>query len=148
VPYLLIALAVYAEAEIMANTNPSQLLPSGQLHFCFFFTSFALFFNFLEKIISNKSYFGFFFLFLKNRANRQVHRVENMGHNERRQGACWYSQGFWRLCQHGPWRRYWIVSHNELSFSDFPFFPFSFRVLINICKTPLFVEMWRFFFFT
>jgi len=69
-----------------------------------------------------------------------------MGHNERRQGACWYSQGFWRLCQHGPWRRYWIVSHNELSFSVFPFFPFSFRVLINKCKTPLFVEMWRFFF--
>lgn len=43
------------------------------------------------------------------RVDRPVHRVEDMGDNEGRQGARRDSEGIWCLRQHGSGRRHWIV---------------------------------------
>lgn len=43
------------------------------------------------------------------RVNRPVHRIQNLGHNEGRQGARRHSSGLRCICKHGPWRRHWIV---------------------------------------
>lgn len=67
----------------MAN-NPSQLLPSG---FDFTPFPFSTLSYFLNKINRKVSIFCFFF----GRVNRPVHRVEDMGDNEGRQGARWDS---------------------------------------------------------
>lgn len=48
------------------------------------------------------------------RADWSVHRVENMGDNERGQRACWNPKGIRCLREYGSGRRHWIV--NPFSF--------------------------------
>lgn len=80
----------------MAN-NPSQLLPSGQ-----FFLSSLIYFSLMSLCLSRKLHYvncvhNFLLICIVGntfcRADRQVHRVKNMGDNEGRQGTCWDSSG-------------------------------------------------------